>query len=245
MKRQILVVRGDDEFSSLLRDSGLEVINLDLIRTRPVDDLSDLRSKLATLSEYDGLFFTSPVAAEIFVRERNRRNGFHGDVYVLGRRAQTILEQAGFSVKTSDAANTAEELLGAFEAFDFSGKRFLFVRGEKSIRTIPETLGGKATVDEITVYTTESADLEEGVVLNLKSRLANREISWVCFFSPSGAERFKDVFGDAANSIYAATIGITTAEAARKSGFEVRYISPRSNSEDFARGLIEHINKTR
>ena len=81
----ILVCRNDDRFSSLLREAGFEVVNLELIETRPLEDLRPLREKLARLSEYDGIFFTSPVAAEIFVNERNGSNGFHGDVYALGR----------------------------------------------------------------------------------------------------------------------------------------------------------------
>jgi uroporphyrinogen-III synthase len=240
----ILVIRSDDEFSSLLRDAGFEVVNLELIRTRPVDDLSDLRTKLATLSEYDGLFFTSPVAAEIFVSERDRKNGFHGGVYALGRRAGNVLEAAGLNVKTGDAANTAEELLDAWDGPEFTGRKFLFVRGEKSIRTIPERLSGRATVDEVAVYTTESVDVNEPVLTNLKDRLANGEVNWVCFFSPSGVERFSEIFGEVANSTFAATIGTTTADAARQSGFNVRYISPKSSAEDFARGLTEHIKSS-
>ena len=86
----ILVIRNDDEFGSRLVKAGFEIIHLPLVETRPVEDLDVLRSKLAVLSDYDGLFFTSPVAAEIFVRERNRRNGFRGSVYALGRRAKRL-----------------------------------------------------------------------------------------------------------------------------------------------------------
>jgi len=236
----ILVIRGDDEFSSRLRDAGFEVVNLELITTRPVDDLSALRSKLARLSEYDGLFFTSPVAAEVFVRERNAVNGFHGSVYALGRRAKDVLEAAGLKVKTTDTANTAEELVDSFDKSEFSGKKFLFVRGEKSMRTIAERLGSRGTVDEVVVYTTEPASVDKQLLASLKSRMANGDLSWLCFFSPSGVERFTEIFG-AANVIPVAGIGKTTADAAMQFGFDIKYISPRSSSEDFAEGLIKHI----
>jgi uroporphyrinogen-III synthase len=242
MKRPaILVIRRDDEFSARLRDAGFEVVNLELVKTRPIDDLSALRSRLATLPEYDGLFFTSPIAAEIFVHERNRQNGFQGTAYALGHRAKAILEEAGFTVKTSEAANTAEELLDALEASELAGKRFLFVRGEKSMRTIPERLSGKAIVDEVIVYTTDAADIEEDVLANVKARLSNSKIDWVCFFSPSGVERFKEVFSDMSSSVRAAAIGTTTANAAKQSGFDLQYISPKSNAEAFAEGLIDCI----
>jgi uroporphyrinogen-III synthase len=242
MKRPaILVIRSDDKFSSHLRGAGFEVVNLELIRTRPIDDLSALRSKLATLAEYDGVFFTSPIAAEIFVHERNRQNGFHGSVYALGRRAKIILEAAGFNVKTSEAANTAEELLNAFEPLEFAGKRFLFVRGERSMRTVPEKLGGKATVDEVVVYSTEKSEVDERAFAGVKDLLSKNEIAWVCFFSPFGVERFREIFGDEANSLRAAAIGTTTANAAKRLGVMVEYLSPESSSEAFAQGLIDHI----
>ena len=237
----ILVVRNDDRFSSLLREAGFEVINLELIETRPLEDLKPLQEKLARLSEYDGIFFTSPVAAEIFVKERNRSNGFRGDVYVLGQRACKVLNDARLNVKTSDAANTAEELLASFDEREFAGKRFLFVRGEKSMRTVPERLVGATAVDEVVVYKTEAANLEPSTTRDLNARLVRGEINYVCFFSPSATERFKELFGDAIDVIKVAAIGTTTADAAKRAGFGVDFISSRSNAEDFAGALIEHI----
>ena len=238
----ILVLRRYDEFGLLLKEAGYEVISLAVLKTKPTEDLSGLRSRLGKLSDYDGLFFTSPAAAEVFVNEQNEKNGFSGNVYALGQRARSILEVAGYRVRKSDTANTAEELLDAFDSSEFTGKRFLFVRGERSIRTIPEKLNGKAAVDEVIVYTTEAPDIDKETQTFIKKRLSNDGIDFVCFFSPSGVERFKKVFGNAARKTSAAAIGNTTAEAARRAGFEVKYISPKSSAEDFATGLIEHIN---
>jgi uroporphyrinogen-III synthase len=237
----VLVIRKDDRFSSTLRKAGFDVVNLELVETKPLEDLSELRGKLSKLRDYDGVFFTSPVAAEIFVRERNDSNGFHGSVYALGQRAQDVLSAVGLKTKTSIQANTAEEMLGGFSKDEFAGKRFLFVRGEKSLRTIPESLGNRAAVEEVVVYKTETADIDEARVIDMRSRLANGEIEFVCFFSPSGVERFSELFGDDAATVKKAAIGTTTAEAARKAGFNTDYISPRSNADDFARGLIEHV----
>jgi uroporphyrinogen-III synthase len=237
----ILVIRNDDRFSSLLREAGFEVVNLELIETKSADDLAPFREELARLSEYDGIFFTSPVAAEIFVNERNGSNGFHGDVYALGQRARKVLSDAKLDVKTSEAANTAEELLASFDEQEFAGKRFLFVRGEKSIRTIPERLSDKAGVDEVVVYKTGATNVEPATVRDLDQRLSNGEIDRVCFFSPSAVERFTELFGKRKETVKVAAIGTTTADSARRAGFDVEFISPRSNAEDFAGGLIEHI----
>lgn len=239
----ILVIRKDDKFSSALREAGSEVVNLELIETQPLEDLSELRSKLANLSQYDGLFFTSPVAAEIFVKERCGSNGFHGNVYALGRRAQNVLESSGLNVKNSIEANTAEEMLNAFGQNEFAGKSFLFVRGEKSLRTIPDALREIASVDEVTVYKTEPTVVEKEIVDGVRSRLAKRGFELLCFFSPSGVERFVELFGDAAGSVETAAIGTTTANAARSANLKVDFISPSTNAEDFARALVEHVRQ--
>jgi uroporphyrinogen-III synthase len=237
----ILVIRSDDEFSRALREAGHEVIDLELIETRPVEDLSELREKLSRISEYDGVFFTSPAAAKIFVRERKGTNGFYGSVYALGRRAQKVLASAGLNLKPAVAANTSEEMLNEFGDDEFIGRRFLFVCGEKSLRAIPERLAGKATVDEVAVYNTETKNVPEDQLKDLRRRLENNEIEFVCFFSPSGVRRFAELFGEGASNITAASIGTTTAEVAKRTGFNVDYISPNSNAADFARGLIEHL----
>jgi len=237
----VLVIRRDDSFGQILRQAGLEVIDLELIETKPLKDLSVLREKLSRLADYDGLFFTSPVAANVFVSERKGTNGFHGNVYALGRRAQNVLETAGLDVRFVADANTAEEMMAALGESEFTGKRFLFVRGEKSVRTIPDVLQGKASIDEVAVYETVPIDIDEGRVKNVKVRLASGEIKWICFFSPSAVERFVELFGDHANDVNAAAIGATTARALTEAGFTVDFISPRSNADDFARGLIEQI----
>lgn len=238
----ILVIRSDDEFSRALIDAGLEVVSLELIETKPVGDLTELRERVSRLSEYDGVFFTSPVAAKIFVDEREKANGFHGRVYAFGRRAHNVLAAAGLNVKQSVTANTAEEMLNEFGDDEFAGKRFLFVRGEKSLRTIPERLVKLAIVDEVSVYKTEAKDVPADRLIEIKRQLANNNIDLVCFFSPSGVERFVELFGNAAKNVKSAAIGSTTADAARRAGFYVDIVSPRSNADDFARGLIEHIN---
>jgi uroporphyrinogen-III synthase len=237
----ILVIRRDGKFSSVLREAAFNVIDLELIETRAFTDLTELRKKLTSLRDYDGLFFTSPVAAEIFVKERNGSNGFHGCVYALGQRARDVLAAAGLSVKTGVYTNTAEQMLKKFGKREFAGKRFLFVRGEKSLRTIPDSLNGIASVDEVTVYKTEKAELNEAKLKDVKSRLAEGEIKFVCFFSPSGVEGFIELFGGLTSKVRAATIGTTTADAASQVGLNVEFISPSSNTDDFAHSLIKHI----
>jgi uroporphyrinogen-III synthase len=237
----ILVIRTEDSFSQQLRQAGYDVVNLELIETKPIEDLSEFRDKLAKLNDYDGIFFTSPVAAEIFVKERRNSNGFSGNVYALGQRARSVLASAGIRTKLFAGSNTAEELLSAFGKGEFAGKRFLFIRGERSLRTIPESLSDIAEIDEIAVYKTETPEISDDKLGDLRSRLTKGEIGSVCFFSPSGVERFAQLFGDAVNVVNAAVIGTTTEQAARRAGFNVSVVAPKANASEFAKSLIEHL----
>jgi uroporphyrinogen-III synthase len=239
----VLVIRRNDRFSELLREAGFRVENLELITTRPKGDLSDLQLRLERLDEYDGLFFTSPAAAEVFV-EHSKPSLFRGKIYVLGERSRKVFEENGFKVTFKDEANTAEELISSFDRSEFDGNSLLFVRGDRSVRTIPELLNGTATVEEVIVYETVAVPPENEQLENVRKQIESNSLDWVCFFSPSGVEEFGTVFENLALSkLKAAAIGDTTAGRARSFGLNVDFISERSGADGFARGLIAHITK--
>ena len=239
----VLVLRSEDKFSSMLKDAGCDVINLELIRTEPVDDQNELRSVIDNLDVLDGLFFTSSVAAAVFLdclRDSGRQ--FSGRIYVLGERTKRVFDDAGIKVEFQPKANTAEELIASFDDSEFAGKRFCFFRGDRSMRTIPELLEGKATVEEVIVYRTIENKLDAETAARISGRLENGEIAWACFFSPSAVEVFSSGFGHVnLNGLKVAAIGETTAERARRKGLNVAYVSPRARGESFAEGLIKHI----
>src|ERR1043166_1712721 len=146
----VIVVRASDRFSQMLRDAGIEVINLGLVGTEVLDDLSEFENLISRLGEYDGVLFTSRVAARVYVDYVEPT--LKPTLYALGARATKVLVDAGFAVRTMPAANTAEQMLDAFGDNEFAGRKLLFVRGERSMRTIPEMLARLADVDEVAVY---------------------------------------------------------------------------------------------
>lgn len=237
----ILVIRRDDRFSAILRDAGHQIINLELIETNMIYDLSELRTKLRA-NKYDGLFFTSPVAAQAFVMITPELNGFRSKAYVLGKRSREVLSGSPLELCCIDEANSADEMIDGFGAGEFAGKRFLFLRGDKSLRMIPERLSGIANVDEAIVYTTMPSVVDNSRTIDLKEKLSRREIKLTCFFSPSGVDEFVKLFGEARQNTVAAAIGSTTADAARKAGLSVEFVSPIAEAEGFAKSLVEHIN---
>jgi uroporphyrinogen-III synthase len=243
-RTSILVVRSDDRFSSLLRESGGEVLNLELIRTEVLNDLGDLENAISRLAQYDGLFFTSPVAAGVFIEKIDRIGNFAGKIYVLGERTRKLFEDAGVKPTYAHGANTAEDLIAGVGPNEFLGKKLLFVRGDKSMRAIPELLNGRAVVGEIVVYTTITTPPDENVRASVMKRLDDGEIGWICFFSPSGVEAFAEIFAESdLNHCKVAAIGKTTAHKAAEFGFNVEFVSPHARNEDFAKGLLDLIEE--
>jgi uroporphyrinogen-III synthase len=239
----ILVVRKFDEFSLRLKENGFEIINFPAIATAPVEDSgARLDEKLKTPEKYDGLFFTSPRAAEVFL-QRKAKDGFSGKIYVLGGRTKLLFENAGFETVFRENANTAEEFINSFEKSEFAGKRFLFPRGDKSLRAIPELLKTVAEIDEIIVYRTIENRVDKTLVDKIGENLRRGEIAWICFFSPSGIESFVKTFGEKSlnDRIKIAAIGATTAKKAAALNLKVEFISPKASAEDFASGLIEYL----
>ena len=240
----ILVIRRDDQFSSDLREAGFRILNLDLIATEPCEDLSDLDEKLSRINEYDGLFFTSPVSAAIFLERSHSEHHFAGSVYVLGDRARSIMTEAGFDVRFSDSANTAAEMISDMGEEAFRGKKLLFVRGDKSLQAIPLALAGKADVDEVVVYETKEVWPDESTVRPVREALENSRIDWVCFFSPTGVRSFQKVFAGLSQKVKTAAIGETTAAEMRRYNLGVDFISPRSSARAFSASLVRHINNS-
>lgn len=235
----ILVTRPDDSFSQTLRENGFEVVNLELIKTVPVDDRTELVETVKRLGEYDGVFITSLVAAEIFVEcLKSEGSTYSGNVYVLGGRSRESLSGHNLTLVYDEAANTARDLIDSFGETELAGKKLLFVRGDRSVRTIPQMLEGTARIDELIVYRTLDSTPDAGLVKAVKDRLNNNEIERVCFFSPSGVKGFIKIFGaEDISSIKGSAIGETTAASARELGINIEFISQRAAAEDFAAGL--------
>ncbi len=242
-KPLVLVVREFCRFSRLLTENGFEVVNFPAIRTLPIENFGKLKEKIDSLKNYDGLFFTSPKAAEIFLQNfENKENDFRGRVYVLGNRTKLLFENTNFEIVFRADTNTAEEFISSFDEGEFTNKKFLFLRGDKSLRTIPELLKDQSIVDEIVVYRTIENTLDENLKNEIGERFLKNEIDWIIFFSPSGVESFVKTFSEfSLNDIKIAAIGTTTAKKATKNNLKVEFISSKANAEDFAFELIDFI----
>ena len=243
--KKILVIRSFDEFSRILTENDFEIINLPVVETKPIDDLSDFEAKLKTADDFDGIFLTSKNAAQVLVQKLDELSiNYAGKVYVLGKRSFEILQSKNLDLVFFETANTAEEMLEKIPLTELRNKRFLFVRGEKSLATIPNYLSGFATIDESIVYGNEQILLEPDTILEIYESIEKSEIEAVCFFSPSGAETFLMKFGaEILHQTIIATIGKTTADFFERQNLTVDFVSPKASAEDFAFELVKYLKE--
>ncbi|MBX7172000.1 MAG: uroporphyrinogen-III synthase [Pyrinomonadaceae bacterium] len=233
----ILVVRKFDNFSRILTEKGFQVINCPTIKTVPCEKLLEETGEFSPLN-YDGIFLTSQKAAEIAYHELFSKKNFNGKVYVLGKSSFEILKDKNIRLSFDETANTAQEMLERIPLEELKGKKFLFVRGEKSLGTVRNFLEKIAVVDEKVVYRTNKIAVEE----SLKTEIEANEITCACFFSPSGAESFLEQFeSEILNQTKIATIGKTTAEYFAKQNLRTDFIATKATAEDFAIELIEYL----
>lgn len=243
--KTVLVIRKFDEFSRILTEKKCEVINLPLIETKSIDNLSEFESKLANIKTYDGIFITSANAAKIFLAKLIEKNiNYRGKIYILGRRSYEILKDENLSLVFHETANSAQEMLESISIEELQDKKFLYIRGEKSLRVVPDFLAQKATVDETAIYKTEKIVIDFSEVKNLREKFDKKEIACTCFFSPSAVENFIEQFsGEILHQTTIAVIGPTTANYFKGQGLKADFVSARSIVKDFAVELVKYLKK--
>ncbi len=240
--RKILVIREFDNFSRILAANSYEIINLPLIETKAIDDLSEFEGTLKSIENYAGVFLTSRHAAEVF--RAKLKTDYRGKVYVLGKRSYEILKAENIDLHFDESINTAREMLENITPEELKGKNFLFVRGDKSLRIVPEILSKTATVDEAIVYETRNIAVEIDKVSNLREQFETNEIAAVCFFSPSAVASFIEQFGaEILHQTIIATIGKTTADFFEAQNLPVNFVSSKATAEDFAVELVKYLGK--
>lgn len=240
-KPLILVVREFEDFSRTLIENGFEVINFPTIATIEAEDLSDFKKKIEELERYDGVFFTSPKAAKVFLE--NFDKSYDGKIYVLGNRAKKLFENRNFKIVFSKEANTAEEFINSFDGNEFAGRKFLFVKGDKSLRVIPKMLEDIAEIDETIVYKTIESEIDGQLISEMKQKISRKDINFICFFSPSAVESFLNVVENfKQNEIKIAAIGTTTAAKAKEENLKVDFIV--ADAKNFAAEFVEYLHRS-
>ena len=236
----VLITRPEGELDRILIASGFSVINCPVIETVECDDHNELIGYLNDLAGFDGVFVTSRHAAEILAKHRNAQLGdYRGRVFILGRRSFDILNDLAHDVVFYPDAGTADEMLDRIGDEALAGKRWLFVRGDRSAGTITERLSGIAELTECVVYQTRDLVVPPALKKKIEELSGNGEIYVACFFSPSGVESFARQFGaEMLGKMRLAAIGKTTAKPLSDLGFSVDLVPDAPTMGDLAKAII-------
>lgn len=245
METEILVVRDCDLFSSILIEQGFSVINFPTIKTEQIADYAELDKVVTEIETFDGIFITSPNAAAPFLERLNKTKKIYcGKIYVLGKRTSKLFKTAGIEIYFREDAANAAELLNSIPKNELKGKKFLYLRGNRSLQIIPETLEDFAEVKELIVYKTSATEADAKQSNKIKEKLRNKKIAAVCFFSPSGVEGFLENFAEfEQDKTKIAAIGETTARFIEDRNLRIDFIAEKPSTEVFAKGLIDYLRK--
>ncbi len=230
-QKAVFVSRAREESAELcneLESRGALVLAAPLLRFALPEDLVPADSVLRTLGEFDWWLITSQHAVE-FAAMRTRALGISLPeatrgirVGVVGTATEKAAREAGIAVeyvaKQQSAAGLATEL-----AAQVAGKRVLLLRSNLADASLPVLLASRqAEVTDVVSYRTLPPDEDE------KERLAAvpwKGVDAAVFFSPSSIRHLAEAIGvDKMKQVCASTlavaVGPTTAEAARRQGFD-------------------------
>lgn len=201
---------------------------------------------LPDLEHYDGLIYTSKNAARGFLSEllsrapnllARLRATNH---YAIGTKTNLALQAYGIHSALCSEKGNASDLADLLTRTGIEGKRFLFLRGTRSLGVIPEAIndkGGKC--EELVVYETRDFSLERAHALF--SLLSRADVTWVAFFSPSAVQSFFKALPTTSPRLrqYIAVIGSTTKDAVERFGYTAHAMPEIPIAEALARTIAK------
>lgn len=238
----VLITREDaTDFALALAQRGYQTEHFPTIAIAPLSDW-----QTPDLARYDALIFTSANAVRCFApaflaRLPNALSALRQTPrYAVGEKTLRALRELGIENARRAEKDNADALAQRLKRDGISGKRFLFIRGNRARDVIPTFIAQNGGVcDELIVYETLDAASREPERL---ARLLNRDdLEWIAFFSPSAAESlFKALKGGAFPSrLKIAVIGETTKTAVEALGWRVDAIAATPSAEALAEAIAK------
>ncbi|MHB8508974.1 MAG: uroporphyrinogen-III synthase [Candidatus Dormibacteria bacterium] len=240
--RRVLVTRAAEQAGELalaLARLGAEVIEAPLISFEAPADSTAARAALASMDQFDLVFFTSGNG----VRWSSRLALESGltiaavlrplRVVAVGRSTAGVLEGLGARVDLVPSRSSAEGIAEGLQGEDLRGRPCLLLGAESGHDFLPGWLSGRgARLTQATVYRTVADPGGMGIAISA----LQAGLDLVALASPSVAEIVAALPGGAQTPC--ACIGPTTSEAARGLGLEV----VAEANEQSAAGLVAAIS---
>jgi uroporphyrinogen-III synthase len=252
--KRVVVTRTRDQASELsekLAELGAEVLELPVLKISKEIDKHNLADTLLELGHYDWLVFTSGNGVRHFFDEFFR---LFEDIRSLGLvRIAAVGEGTGrrlaelhLKVECQPKTATAEALADALVATgSLDSAQVLVVTGNLNRDTLITKLEeeGRAIVDRLQVYKTESVDLAgEPAAAEYRTRGADA----VLFASSSSAEFFAAqkqalALEPGAKKPLAGSIGPQTSEAMRSAGIAVDFEAKKPGLDELVDALVRRL----
>jgi uroporphyrinogen-III synthase len=226
--RAIVVTRPAGQAATLagaIRAEGGEAVLFPTIEIRDTDDLLALDEALSGVAGVDWAFFVSPNAVEkVFAHLRARLNAWPQSVRVaaIGPGTRAALEKHGVREVVMPAQHYDGGGLMAMPEFAAAeGLHCVLFRGNGGRELIAATLAARgAKVDLVECYRRGMPRLDAAPLV---ARWSQGGIDAVTLTSSEGARNFRQLVGDAADTLFRATPAFAPhrriAEAARECGF--------------------------
>lgn len=236
---RIVVTRAKDqaaELSAKLRQLGAEAIEIPAIELAPLEDYTDLDSRIDKLEQYDWIVFTSVNAVEFFIARLKACNrdwrAVRGRICAIGPATAQALQPLIPELIPQD--HSSEGIASAFKNFEMREARVLLPRASEAREVIPEALTALgATVDIVDTYRNVIPAQAAARLKNLRAKP-----TWITFTSGSTFRNWVAIAGlSSLEGVRIASIGRATSEVIRKHGLAVDAEAQSSTID----GLVEAI----
>jgi len=248
--KNIVVTRddhGNAEFADKIITRGGNAIEFPTIKTKPLTNTNIFLRALTKLSEFDWIIFTSSNGVEI-VFDCLRNLGKDARVFGSAKIAAIGSETAGtlnrFGIKADFVPSvfTSKELGKQLAEFaNLKDKKALLLRSQLASDELAAWLKkAGAEILNVPVY---RIDTIKNKCKELVEKIADGEIDWLTFASPSSVRAFfEQIQADAANAgrVKIASIGPMTSEQLQSLGIRVDVEA----SEHTIDGLLDAIEQT-
>jgi uroporphyrinogen-III synthase len=242
-------VEQSHEMKERLEKLGARVLLLPAVSFFKPSDTSELDRIIASLEEFDWVFFTSANAVLFFADRcrhlgRDVSSGKAPRYAAVGPATARAAARSGFPVdyvaQEFQGAALVRELGAALE-----GKRVLLPRSDRAKRDLPDALrNAGAEVTETVVYHTGGIGPTEPGVLEA---VREARVDVISFFSPSAVESLRAEFGHEIMSRLGAraalaAVGPVTAAALRKAGMPVAIEANAATADSMISAIVSHFS---
>lgn len=241
MKPCVLDTRpaSSQSFTAALEQSGINVLNIPMIRIESAALNEDIEAALHNLPSFDGLLLTSMNAVRAFatlLREAGIEAERLPPVFVVGPRTAEEARNVGFAPQSLPSSSYGATL--AAELPDVRDRRFLQPCSDIAREEIADGIRARGgEIQQLVVYRTLPPSQEDA--RRLRESAERQAYDYVSFFSPSAVRHFAALLPEAQrHAAIVAVIGDTTGAEAETLGMNVHIVAREQHSSAMAEAIV-------